>query len=860
MRLVRSLCLIVAALVRGGILTASPTGRSLRARAGLNGALSLALFATACAQAVHWEPSESGMPNAVALVFDNCAPEGQPDLPPIPGLTFTFLGRSESMNMINFQTSRSVTLSFLLRGRQNGPVQIPSFTVKTDKGQQRVAAFNAAAPAAPLDSVASAKLLPEKSTVWTGEVFGLTYELSASRRANPQISPTFDWNAAPLVAEDWSKPEVTDAVVGGERRVNVTFRTRVAAKAPNTLKLDAAGHLLSIQTGTIGFGIISQPRMEQVSVTSDQPVIEIKPLPTAPPGFTGAVGQFKLISKVVPEKAAVGEPITWTLELNGTGNWPDIGGLPAREVSNDFQVVQPKAKRTPAEGKLFDVTLAEDVVLVPGKAGAYTLGPVTFTYFDPKSGSYKTVTAPRTSVTITAPAAPQFNISTQPGTAAEPSAPAKPSTLPAVPPAPAAIPRDPVSGSEEVGAPFEPLTLCAAAVAPGVGLLGFWAWLALRRARQTDPIRPLREAQQRLLKLLGEMAALDAAAQKQRLRSWQREVATLFALTHAAPAASALSALTGNGSAPRGLANLDGKVWSTLWAEADRALYGAEGRLPADWIRRAQQATAAVRIRGFQPLRLFLPSNLFPFAALLALVFVTTLTLKAEDPLAAYRRGEFGTAEKAWRETVAARPTDWIARHNLSLVLAQQGKNAEAAAQAAAAFVQQPGHPAARWHFQHASGQAGAVPAPLAAFLAPDLAHRWAEHHSPVQWQRLLIASSAAAAIAVGLLLATLYGRRSRRVLVIAGVLGGLSLVAGSAAYAGLATYGVARDHRAVIVTQGGVLRSIPTEADTTQKTTPLAAGTMALGGKTFLGWMQLTFENGQTGWVRKGDIVPLWR
>ena len=120
MRLVRSLCLIVAALVRGGILTASPTGRSLRARAGLNGALSLALFATACAQAVHWEPSESGMPNAVALVFDNCAPEGQPDLPPIPGLTFTFLGRSESMNMINFQTSRSVTLSFLLRGRPCG--------------------------------------------------------------------------------------------------------------------------------------------------------------------------------------------------------------------------------------------------------------------------------------------------------------------------------------------------------------------------------------------------------------------------------------------------------------------------------------------------------------------------------------------------------------------------------------------------------------------------------------------------------------------------------------------------------------------------------------------------------------------
>jgi hypothetical protein len=862
MRFVRSFLNFITCFAPAVFLVGSPGGWSLRSRAGLQGVLSLVLVATALAQSVRWEPAESGMPNAVALVFDNCSPEGQPELPPIPGLTFTFLGRSESMNMINFQTSRSVTLSYLLRGRQNGPVQIPAFTVKTDKGPHRVAAFNAAAPAAPLESVASARLLPEKSTVWSGEVFGLTYELSASRRANPQISPTFDWNAAPLVAEDWSKPEVTDANNGGERRVNVTFRTRVAAKAPNTLKLDAAGHLLSIQTGTIGFGIISQPRMEQVSVTSDQPVIEIKPLPAAPPGFSGAVGQFKLVSKVVPEKAAVGEPVTWTLELSGTGNWPDLAGLPAREVSHDFQVVQPKAKRTPAEGKLFDVTLAEDVVLVPGKAGTYTLGPVSFTYFDPKSGSYKTATAPRSSVTITAPAAPQFNISTQPGATApeQAAAPAKPAAPPAVPAAPAVLPRDPLPGGAAAGEPFDSVVLTAALLAPVAGLGAFWFWLAWRRARATDPIRPHREARERMLALLGAMDALDPAAKRARLREWQREVAALFAIPHAAPAATTFSAFGRTASLPRGLANADGEAWAGLWAEADRALYGAEGSLPADWTDRATRAATAVRVRGFQPLRLFLPRNLFPFAAALALVAAVGPQLKAEDPLAAYRRGEFTVAEKAWRAGVAARPTDWIARHNLSLVLAQQGKTAEAAAQAAAAFVQQPGHPAARWHFKHAAGQAGVVPAPLAAFLAPDLSRTWAEHHSPVQWQHLLIACAVTAAVALGVALATLYGRRSRRILVTAGVLAGLSLAAGGAAYAGLVTYGIARDNRAVIVTQSGVLRSIPTEADTTQKTTPLAAGTMALGGKTFLGWTQLTFENGQTGWVRKGDIVPLWR
>ena len=207
------------------------------------------------------------------------------------------------------------------------------------------------------------------------------------------------------MAEDWSKPEVTERNNGGDRRVNVVFRTRAVARVPNTLKLEAATHLISVQTGTIGFGIISQPRMEQVSVTSDQPTVEVKPLPPgAPAGFGGAVGQFKLSSKVVPEKAAVGEPVTWTLELTGTGNWPDLTGLPARSVSNDFKVVQPKARRTPAEGKLFDATLTEDVVLVPSKPGTYTLGPVTLAYFDPQSGTYRTVTTPKTSLVITTPA------------------------------------------------------------------------------------------------------------------------------------------------------------------------------------------------------------------------------------------------------------------------------------------------------------------------------------------------------------------------------------------------------------------------------------------------------------------------
>ncbi len=811
----------------------------------------LLVAASARAQSVRWEQADNGMANAIMLVFENCEPDGQPALPAIPGVSFTGAGRSESINMVNFQTTRTVALTYLVRGPSNPPIQIPAFSVRTNKGTMRVERFTVAAPAAPLEAVASSKLVPAKTSVWVGEVFGLNYELSASRRTNPQISPTFDWNAAPLVAEDWSKYEVSEPVVNGERRVHVLFRSRVIAKTPNTVKLEAASHLLSIQTGTIGFGIISSPRMEQVSVTSDQPVIEVRPLPGgAPAGFSGAVGQFTLKSKVVPEKAAVGEPITWTLELGGTGNWPDIDGLPSREVSNDFQVVQPKAKRTPAEGKLFDVTLTEDVVLVPTKPGTYTLGPVSFSYFDPKSGTYKTVKADRTSVTIAAPAAPQFNVTPAPSTSSQeppPPAEAKP-VKPANPaPSPNAIPRDPLPGTAAVRAPLAPRQVWLWSLAPIPILLGLWVVLALQRAQATDPLRPRREARARLLGTIERLRSAPVADRPALLLAWQRDTAALWQLTSAAPSAGQLR------DAP----------WSTLWTESERALYGAKTDLPADWSARAEAALATKTVPGFRPFRLFLPQNLMPFAAALVLAGLATATwLHAADldGLAAYRKADFAGAEKAFRQRLAAAPTDWIARHNLSLALAQQDRPGEAAAHAAAAFVQNPSDPATRWNFGILADKAGSAPGPLAGFTQPSFAQRLARVANPADWQFVLIGAAWLLAGSLGLMLVNAYGRRTAAFGWIAAGLSLATLATSASATSGLLTYGLTARPEAVVVGRPTTLYSIPTEADTTQKTAPLVSGSLGLATKDFLNWTQLSFDNGQTGWVRKADLVPLWR
>ncbi len=804
-----------------------------------------ALAGAARAQSVHWEGNPDD-PSEVQLVFEDCAPDGDPRLPALADTTLTLTGNSSQTSIINGSFSRSHILAYSVRARRAGAtLQVPAFTVQTNKGPKPVSAFTGGAARVISDATVNARLVPGAASVWAGEVFPLTYVLDSARRSFSQLASGIDWNSAPLVAEDWSKPEPSELSLNGEARLNITSRARAYAKSPGPLTLNPTTQLVNIATGTGGFGLFQQQRVEQLAVSSRRPELTVNPLPTpAPAGFSGAVGQFRLVSRVVPATAAVGEPVTWTLELSGTGNWPDLAGLPQREVSKDFQVVQPQAKRTPAEGRLFDVTLAEDVVLVPTRPGTYALNPVTFVYFDPKAGAYKTLGTARTTLTITpVGAAPRFQVGLpDPAQLTPPEPPARgPAAVAPAPPA--TIPRDPLAGTAHAAVPWpldQFLLLLAAPLAAGVL---FWAGLALQRSRQTDPARIRRAAWARLAATLRQLSATGAADQSALILAWQHDAAILWEILQAAPPPSALP----------------GAAWSRLWTEADRALYRAATALPPDWVERAQAALAAKRVPGWAPWTALRLRNLAPFLVLVTAA-VLAPSLRAEDAAAVYRRGDFAAAEKVWTADVARDPANPHARHNLSLALAQQDRWDLALAQATAAFVQDPASEPIRWQFTLAGEQAGFLPVPLAAFPKPGPLQSLAQLASPGAWQRWLVAASALLAGSLGLLLYGAYRRPAvwRTRCAVAG-LGASVLLAGTALLARHA-YGQAADARAVIVWRGSMLRSIPTEADTTQKSTTLAAGSVAVVDRTFLGWAHLAFDHGQTGWVRQDDLVPLWR
>ena len=833
--------------------------------------LFFALFSPfARAQSVRWEPSSGSLAHnqtsELTLVFENCEPTSTPQIPAVAGLAMQRGGEMRNMSIINGRRTESVTIGFAVRPSFKQPVTIPSFTVETDKGRLTVAAASFEVGEAriggtvALDSIVTSRLQAPAS-VWAGEVFPLTYNLTALRRYLHEVGRV-EWTPTPLAIEDWSKPEQSSSVINGETSIVISQATRAIARSPGTHPLNAATQLVNVIKGTDMWG---RANLDQFAITSDRPSVTVKPLPSgAPASFNGAVGQFTLESNVVPATASVGDPVTWTLTLAGTGNWPDLPGLPAREVSKDFRVVQPQAKRTNKEGTLFEATLVEDVVLIPTKPGTYTLGPVTFAYFDPAKGTYQTVTAPRTTITIT-PAANSTTPATSPQkTPASSTAAATPAPTLTPPAAPAAIPRDPLSGSDEAALPFTTRNFLLAALSPLLPLLVFWFILALRRAKQTDPLRPQREARARLAATLAQLrTAKDRAQIVSLLQSWQRDTAALWPLARAVPAASDFAASTP--SVPQ-LSTLNSQLpsapWPTLWLEAERCLYRSDTPLPADWITRAEAALAARPVKSFSAFSLFLPRNLLPFAAVLALALLAFPgSASAQDAAkSAYDRSDFATAEKAWRDRATKTPTDWIARHNLALALAQQNRWQEAAAHATTAFVQHPSDASVRWHLALTLEKAGYAPTTISAFINPSPLHTLARQFSPAGWQRVIVAASALAAVAVALALLRLHGSRSRALKPAAWALAILSVLILAAGILSLRLYSPTHDLRAALVWKQTTLRSIPTEADTAQKTTPLSAGSIAVVDKTYLGWSRLAFQNGQTGCIRTEELRPLWQ
>ncbi|MDX2187006.1 MAG: BatD family protein [Opitutaceae bacterium] len=818
--------------------------------------LLLILVATLGAQSARWEPSGGSLAlnrsSELQLVFVDCDPQEEVKVPTVDGLVLSPAGQMSSTNIVNGRVTQSTILGFNVRPTRETTLTLPSFRVKTDKGAVTVpaATFSVSQAAAaggsiPLDSVARSEFrVPVE--VWRGEVFPIEYRLTALRRYLHQAASDLTWDPAPLVLEDWPQLSAENVLSGGEKQIVLRKASRAFAATPGTVNLAPGTQLINIVTGTSAFGFFTSPNLEQFAITTAPATVRVKPLPAgAPATFTGAVGDFELKSKVVPERAQVGEPVTWTLTASGTGNWPEITGLPSREVSTQFRAVQTQPKKNSGQGKLFDATLEEDVVLVPTAPGTYTFGPFEWTVFDPKAGEYRTIRTPAHTVTIVSATA-------QPGGGGPGAGQAPRASASAPPGLPAPVPGGALEAAVPARAPFAGRSwLLALGALPFVLVLPAWALLATARARRLDPRRPARAARLRALELCSSLSEQRAApAALPLLADWQAAVIQALELPSAYPGAAALEAHP---------------ELRKCWLEAEACRFGRAASLPADWPERARAALEKLPPAAFAWSALAKPRSWWP-AALLALAAVLPTTdLWAEDNhlakgLAAYDRGDFVAAEAAWRTALEREPLLSSAHLNLSLALSQQAQWQEATAHATLAFLQAPDQPGTLRQLRYCLSQPAFTPQEVEPLIADTATAGLVRTFTPRGWQLAGLAAAAAVSVGIILLLLVRLGFAPKWMRIAAGSLALAGLLGLPIALYSWAHYGTYRDPRAVLVWRETSLFSVPTDADAEQRKASLEAGTVATAQRSFLSWTEIRFRNGDTGWVQTSEVLPVWR
>ena len=254
------------------------------------------------------------------------------------------------------------------------------------------------------------KVIPSKKSAYVGEQVVLTYKLYTKV---PVSSLSVD--KSPSYAGFWTK-DVSDNNGGSLRQSSeyINGMEYTVAEIQKIVVVPQRSGKLDIEPMVIE--CIAQIRTESGNRRSNDPFdiffndpffnrnianvkkelstanlsIDVKNLPVdkKPSSFAGAVGNYSFKSYIDKTELKTNEAFTLTLTVSGTGN-VELLQMPEPTFPPDFEVYDPKistSTNTTAQG--LSGTKKAEYLVIPRRAGTFTLAPVEFSYFNPANGTY----------------------------------------------------------------------------------------------------------------------------------------------------------------------------------------------------------------------------------------------------------------------------------------------------------------------------------------------------------------------------------------------------------------------------------------------------------------------------------------
>lgn len=323
--------------------------------------------------------------------------------------------QSISNSWINGKRSFSKTYSYFLSPQTRGKITIAQATIEVEGEIYKTlpveievtAAVEAPKDGNNADYVASENvhLVAEVSNAnpYLNEALTVTYKLYVSH----DVSITSQWREidTPKYADFWSQNidnqnnfKVSEGKYNGQDYRFVILRTTVLYPQ-KTGELEIEPLTLDIPIDVQGNrrDIFGRRVMERVNktISAGKRTINVKPLPLEgkPDGFNGAVGDFTFDVNTNKTSLNANESLQLDVKVSGKGNLK-LFTLPSVKLPNTLEVYEPEhteSVNTTIGGMQGSIT--DSYTIVPQFKGTYPVNPITFSFFDPKTEKYRTITS-----------------------------------------------------------------------------------------------------------------------------------------------------------------------------------------------------------------------------------------------------------------------------------------------------------------------------------------------------------------------------------------------------------------------------------------------------------------------------------
>jgi hypothetical protein len=352
----------------------------------------------------------------------------------VDGLEIQRTGTSQQYEMNNFKVTSSVTYNYTVLPTKRGTFVIPSQTVRLEGKTLRtpeltlhVSDSSSAATARgnpntardtqrPLATgIAFAELIVPKKSAYVGETVPVQIRLGFDPRAQPQLLEGPEITGQGFTSQKLQQAGQRRETINGRPYLVASFKTAIAAARSGKFEIGPVQAKAQVsvprrqrprqqQRSPFNlwdfndpfndpffqdpFGAFAERR--EIEVKSDSVPFDVKPLPpNAPPGFSGAIGNFTMTTDAKPKTVQVGDPITVTSTITGRGNFDRVSA-PDLENGSGWHKYPPSSKFTQDDDVGISGSKSFETVLSPDEK-KHDLPLFVFSYFDPVKENYVTL-------------------------------------------------------------------------------------------------------------------------------------------------------------------------------------------------------------------------------------------------------------------------------------------------------------------------------------------------------------------------------------------------------------------------------------------------------------------------------------